>query len=500
MKRKGIFSLIAVSFAMVLGAVGALKYGNRESIMEAKAAIPSTIYLQPNSEWPQSNAVLAAYYSNSTWVRGVDSNDDGVLEFSNPSSQSQVIFARLKPSGADGYDSSNGGLNWANKWDQTPNDGWNTIPNDGKNLFTLNSGWGNCGGTWSTFVPRVDVTLQATFTSDVPTYVDIFARGSFNSWTSETSCKMTRVDSQTFTLSLENVPVGSYEYKLVTEFTGAASVTWDHQIDTSNKPLDIAESDDGDTVALGSARTYDFDANMLATSWKLVGNGTAWTGDFVYENGVGMVVNSGNPSEVKVIDVDLTQGDKFKFFDGTTWYGFTNLKSGCPMYSAFQLDGDNNILVKSGFSGTYSFFVDVSSGKQTDRIWATSEPYMALDGWARGFVEAGDLCDSEGEEWSTYAASFAALDPSVQALFASDKVTAKQDGTYIEQAAYRYDNGVIYKHQVAFAATQRPHSSIRTTPVASENNNAITIIAVASALAIVSSGLFLFIRKRKESK
>ena len=351
---------------------------------------------------------------------------------------------------------------------------------------------------------KINVTLQATFSSDVPTYVNIYAPGSFNSWANDASSKMTRVNARTFSLALNNIPASSSEYKLVAAYSDQTSFTWGkYEIDTgANKSVALQKSDGGNTVSLGSARGYDFATNMpdpTVTSWKMVGNGSRWTGNFVYENGLDVTVNPDNFSEIEIIDVNLTAGDTFKFFDGTTWYGFSNIKTDSPLYSAFQSSGSNNILVKEGYSGKYSFFVNVASGSATARIWATSSDYVALDGWARGFVDADDLCDGEGEEWSTYAGYYAALDDSAKALFTSEKVTSKSNGSYIEKAAYRYDNGVA-KGLEAFAAAQRPtSSSLRTTPIIGNSDSIVTIIVIVSVASVTSLGLFLFLKKRKEN-
>lgn len=239
------------------------------------------------------------------------------------------------------------------------------------------------------------------------------------------------------------------------------------------------------------------------TPWKMVGNGSAWTGNFVYANGVAMTVNPDNNNEVKVLNVNLEAGDKFKFHDGTNWYGYSNIKSGSPLASAFEADG-TNIVVKTNYAGTYSFFVDTSAGSSAEAIWITSDNYITLDGWARGFVEAEDLCDGTGDEWSKYASSYAALDGAVKALFASDKVTASsEDGaSYIEKAAYRYEQGVI-KGQTAFAETQRPRSgfaSLKTTPIMNQGiNDYALIIIVTSSISLIALGGFLFAKKRKEN-
>ena len=99
------------------------------------------IYLEPNSNWKQSNARFAAYFfgNGETWIDMTDLDGDGVYSCEIPAGYTKVIFCRMNPGTTVN--------NWDNKWNQT---GDLTIPTDGKNLFTVPSGaWDGSTTTWS---------------------------------------------------------------------------------------------------------------------------------------------------------------------------------------------------------------------------------------------------------------------------------------------------------------------------------------------------------------
>ncbi len=252
-----------------------------------------------------------------------------------------------------------------------------------------------------------------------------------------------------------------------------------------------------------------------STSYKMVGKGSLWTGDFVFENGVDMTVVSA--SEVKAEDVTLAAGDKFKFSNGTKWYGFSNIKTGSPLYAFLEADGDDNIVVKEGKGGVFTFYVDIdidpdadtSENPEADKaIWVTNDDYVALDTWARGFMVEEDLCNGSGHEWSEYATSYAKLDADVKALFVPGKTAAKEDGdSYIEKAAYRYEYGVAVKGQTAFAEAQRPYDGFKNKystalglfHVEQKTNVTAIIIATVSLGAIAAAAGFVFLRKKRNN-
>lgn len=148
MKAKRFFAMLGVSFAMVLGAVGALKYSR--DIKEAKAE-DTTVYCKcTQSWWTDAGAAVAVHYwggsSSGTTYPGVRmtavSTDTGVWKYDIPDDVDGFMFVRVNGSGdiAD----------WGAKTSDLSFEA-------GKNLYTITSSsavWGNPGvtGSWSSYV------------------------------------------------------------------------------------------------------------------------------------------------------------------------------------------------------------------------------------------------------------------------------------------------------------------------------------------------------------
>ena len=123
---------------------------------------PTPVYLK-TTNWNADNAWFAIYWwksaGNDGWVKmnPVDCNGDYYYG-EVPAGTTHFIFVRLKPSTENGYNSSNNGLHWDNKWNQTGNLG---LPNADANLFTPNATEG-ATATWSTYVaPTYSITINA---------------------------------------------------------------------------------------------------------------------------------------------------------------------------------------------------------------------------------------------------------------------------------------------------------------------------------------------------
>ncbi len=102
-----------------------------------------TVALIPSENWKEANATFAAYVwkgETNRWITGTD--EGAYIQFDLPADIDGLIFVRLKPSTAEGYSSGNGGLNWDNKWNQSPN---LTLPADDNIVYTV-SGWDS--GSW----------------------------------------------------------------------------------------------------------------------------------------------------------------------------------------------------------------------------------------------------------------------------------------------------------------------------------------------------------------
>ena len=473
-------AIIAFTFALVggLGTIGVFGLNKKADLKEASAATKAVYFLDTenwasvkvyawrdgggkNADWPGVAATNTGYTESGHKIYSYSLNTDSYDNFIFNNNNNGKQTADLTPPSNDNsvYDFENS--NWANPHT------WGFCGTIG------GAAWSDDAQTSST-LPRTATSASITITLKMG---DTFKFRADGEW-----------DLQ---LNGANISGQNGDY-FTTDASGNAKVK-DYKGGTYTFSINWRVENYGDKKYGVSVTNY---VSAGETPWKMVGNGSRWSGDFIYSNGLEMAVNPDNVNEVQILSVNLAAGDTFKFYNNTTWYGFSGINSESPMYDAFELQGNqNNIRVKTGYAGTYSFFVNTSTGS----IWATSDAYVALDGWAKGFVEAEDLCDGSGEEWSLYAGYYADLDSSAKALFASDKVTAKNDGNYIERAAYRYEQGVA-KGQTAFASAQRPVSPSRVMPVSVAIDNTATIIIVISTLSITSLGLFLFIKKRKESK
>ena len=105
--------------------------------LKAEFSKPTTVYLKPSSAWKEYNAHFAIYSwgESDSWVEMEEVDCEGDYYKANvPAGFSDFAFVRLKPAGADGYSSTNGGLNWNNKWDQTGN---LSVQTNGKNMYDI---------------------------------------------------------------------------------------------------------------------------------------------------------------------------------------------------------------------------------------------------------------------------------------------------------------------------------------------------------------------------
>jgi|GEM_PF-6322249 len=261
---------------------------------------------------------------------------------------------------------------------------------------------------------------------------------------------------------------------------------------------------------VGDSKIY---AKFTPKPWDMRGEGTAFSdkdgdGNTSFDGDDALVMTTVNASEVKIENVSLKAGDIFKFTDTSKWFGYTDIKTASPDADKFEDDGTGNIKVKT--TGSYTFFVNVTAnvGEQ-NAIWVTSTNAMALDSWAQGFVEAEDLCNGIGDEWSTFATSYAALSADVKAYFAATKIEASNEehASWVAKAAYRYEKGVVLKDRAKFAEDERPYdgykdkysTALSLFKVEKKNNIPAIIIATVSLGAIAAAAGFVFLRKKRNN-
>ncbi len=177
------------------------------------------LYLQPSSNWNQSNARFAVYtfgggehwYSMSP-VDG-ETNIYGA-EITNP--YTNVIFCRMNPATTDN--------NWNNKWNQTAD---LTVPSD-KNWYKVTDGtWDSGGGTWDVFGDIGDGTNPIEVTEDEGYYLV----GTMTGWAVLPEFKMTRTGASTEEYTIDvpllrtSKPFHS-QFKIVYSPNGVTDQTW----------------------------------------------------------------------------------------------------------------------------------------------------------------------------------------------------------------------------------------------------------------------------------
>ena len=360
----------------------------------------------------------------------------------------------------------------------------------------------------------VDTTLQATFSSDVPEYVDIFVPGTFNSWkTSDTTAKMTRVNARTFTYALDDVVVGSHKYKLAAEYVGASGVSWAHEIDGSDQNLTIQESDDGNTVALGSARNYDFATNMPqkkahadAVVQLTFANAVPTTVDIIF---VGSLTSWGTTAANKDAGKMTPNAGRTVF----TWELPENTYIGDYQYKIVAMSKYTKAtavayddLVYGELATNEVLHVDEATETYSLNALATDLSNLAIFAFAEGFIDAmDDICGTTEEEWNvnhagsalntawaTWKGNFESLSEGVQG-----KLGTSEDATVVRAKT-------LYLHCVAryslTAWTGAPAASaVATISTAQANNSAILLAVIISATALVAVGGYFLLRKKKEN-
>ena len=110
----------------------------KNTTLKAQFTSPSKVYLKPFDFWKSDGARIAAYYwgaAGNNWIELSPVDCEGhYYSVDIPAGYSNIIFARLKPSSATGYDKDNNGFNWKNSWNQTAD---LTVQTNGKNLYDM---------------------------------------------------------------------------------------------------------------------------------------------------------------------------------------------------------------------------------------------------------------------------------------------------------------------------------------------------------------------------
>ena len=207
-------------------------------------------------------------------------------------------------------------------------------------------------------------------------------------------------------------------------------------------------------------------------------------------------VNSSNHLEVYGA-VSLPANTYFKVLKETnTW---------CGTYSAHSsiqsnLSGGGNSNIHNTKAATYEFYFDWVSLS----TYITDPVEAAADEWAQYFL-AHVGCDSNGVNlptgWSTCATEYGKLSGDVKnRIYGAE---AKESGTFVEQAVARYDKAIsshpsLTKFIVNSSDTPRATNNVVITTKSKENNIAFVVVT-AVAIAALSTGAYLLLRKKKHN-
>ena len=173
-------------------------------------AAGTTLYVQPNTNWLQSNARFAAYFFESgkseVWVSATDADGDGVYEVEAPEGYTNVIFCRMNPNAAAN--------NWNNKWNQTSD---LKVPTDSKVCYVVAANtWDKGAGQWVEYTKGEEIVTDPTTASPIKYSVAGEAGLCGSAWMPEDiNNMMTDEDADgIYTITYTNVAAGSYQFKV----------------------------------------------------------------------------------------------------------------------------------------------------------------------------------------------------------------------------------------------------------------------------------------------
>ncbi len=489
MKKKNLIVIALASTALAIGGGVALASSMAPKAIEVKAETNKTFGFWNTSDWNPVDAYawLSSDDSkkNANWP-GVAATDTGstfgghkLYSYNfDVDKWDRLIFN--KGTGGDGNQTANlepTSLPSYSVYDYS-HTGW-AIPRS----------WGLCGklngsSTWVDDVQTENVVpwtqTNATFTVTLRAY-DEFKFRADGAWTTDISGS---------TIAASN---GTY---FETEGTNA-------KVKAGKSGVYTIKIDWNVEAAGGSAITVESFTSI--PDWKMVGEGVAFPDvdddgvtSWDFSDGIPTSFNPGNLSEVKIENVTLTAGDVFKISDNSKWFGWSDVKSASPLKDCFESDS-GNIKVKTGKTGSYTFFVDTTKSEGSgDAIWITGAIYVAIDGWCENFMKVNEFCDAGDTDWATYAASFAALDPDAQDIFNKATANADEHASNIERAAARYDYAVGTKGKTAFAGGSRAKNALFISPMSKgTDNGGVAAVAVTAVSGVAAAVGVVFIRRRR---
>ena len=286
------------------------------------------IYLKLNA-WKNSGARYAARFYNDNgneyWQNMYETSISQVFACDIPSdgvTYNKVIFVRLDPKGSD---SSNGGNNWNNKWNQSGD-----ITFQKNKLCTQTNSWDSWTGTWSA------ITWYIT--------------GSFNEWKTNNSATSYTLNANT-----------TYEFKVYSSQVGYFSnegkmdrgnhSNWDMYANVGNCTL---------TTDIAGTYVFTYNGDKMNVTYPedcyLPGTFNGWT-----ENAASSLKSG---SVTLNLAANTTYTFKIHNFGATSasWHGNTGTmtRDNCTNW---EMKEDANCKITTDFAGNYTFTYDRSTQK-----------------------------------------------------------------------------------------------------------------------------------------
>jgi hypothetical protein len=188
--------------------------------MAVSAEAPTTLYLQPNSNWMQDGARFAAVlategWGSQIWVDVLDTDGDGLYELNIPqdgNAYAIVIFCRMNPNAAAN--------NWDNRWNQSAD---LNMPTDNKIVYVVD-GWDK-SGQWIEKGGEVE-EIETVY----------YLRGTMNGWGANDALTNNVDGTYSITVALA---AGSYEYKIADAGWGTSFPAGDNATLTVYSDCDV---------------------------------------------------------------------------------------------------------------------------------------------------------------------------------------------------------------------------------------------------------------------
>lgn len=228
----------------------------------------------------------------------------------------------------------------------------------------------------------------------------------------------------------------------------------------------------------------------------IVGSFCSWSIDGA------VYMNKTSEIEYSVTNVSLAMGDEFKiaYYNGSSlesYFGYdTSIGGGLFCFSKVETEDDSYNNFKCWASGSYSFyFTDENYGEGKKSSVEISGSKWNAEQLAAKLMSYGEYEGHCGDEdrFPVCKEKFLDMDPTEQAKFEG---FASSEVAQFKNAYDRYVAWASALHQKPFEEGTTSSSMINIMSDG-QNSDFIIIIAIISSVTLISTGLLLFLKKRK---